>query len=268
MLLFPSRSNKLAINLPYIHCGRLYLKSVNIITPKHWKEPNVEQANLVSYKGRLNGVNLENTPVRVYQGEDNTSPPPRAIKGTPCGEAGRYIRFSSNFLSNKALISTASARLFFNEWAKFKWGVFPQEHHEPCTRFSRSLIHPSNGSACPEVQANQCVYKIQEEQSEQCKHCQGQSVQDILQQHSDFKQSNVTLLEKSDIIPTIQTFKRSPRRIVLCLDASTSMLIGGRLEMVRQAVRRFIYAVSEGHRFNHKNNITLIKHLFGAQESG
>jgi len=33
---------------------------------------------------------------------------------------------------------------------------------------------------------------------------------------------------------------------ILYSDQSTSMLIGGRLEMVRQAVRRFIYAISEG----------------------
>ena len=31
------------------------------------------------------------------------------------------------------------------------------------------------------------------------------------------------------------------------MDASTSMLIGGKLEMVRQAAKRFIYAISEGY---------------------
>ena len=41
-------------------------------------------------------------------------------------------------------------------------------------------------------------------------------------------------------------FFQAPRRIILALDASTSMLIGGKLEMVRQAAKRFIYAISEG----------------------
>jgi len=61
--------------------NRLYLRSVNIITPKHWKNPNPAQSEAVYFKGRSNGVNMENTPIRVYHGEDNTVPPPRTIKG-------------------------------------------------------------------------------------------------------------------------------------------------------------------------------------------
>ena len=52
-----------------ILCGRLYLKSVNIITPKHWGAPSPTSAKIVNFQGRLNGVNLENTPLRIYKGE-------------------------------------------------------------------------------------------------------------------------------------------------------------------------------------------------------
>ena len=133
------------------------------------------------------------------------------MEGTPCGESGRYIRFSSNFLSNPLASSEGSARILFNEWAKFKWGVFPREYAEPCTRFSRKLIY-ANGTACPDRHAARCVYKIEEKQSDQCKHCHGKSVQDVLRQHPDFERANLTVYNTNDILPSIQTFKRAPRR--------------------------------------------------------
>ena len=53
---------------------------------------------------------------------------PRAIKGTPCGEAGRYIRLSSDYVSDN--FSGAAAVDLYHEWAKFKWGVFPSKDNE------------------------------------------------------------------------------------------------------------------------------------------
>ena len=77
--------------------------------------------------------------------------------------------------------------------------------------------------------------------------CNGKSVWDILSKHSDF--TNTIAFKPSDremIRPRIKVYHQAPRRIILALDASTSMLIGGKLEMVRQAAKRFIYAISEG----------------------
>ena len=54
--------------------NRLYLRSVYILTPKHWSEPQGKLADAVSYNGRVNGVNMENTPIRLYKGRARTFP--------------------------------------------------------------------------------------------------------------------------------------------------------------------------------------------------
>ena len=239
-----------SVNLFKETANRIYVGDVNIIVPKTWSEPRTDDLKRrLKYIGEINRVNFETMPIRIYESKSKVMIAPRTVKGTPCGEEGHYIRVPANFLRNSAFMKGFSepGKTLFYEWAKYKWGVFISETEEKCSVVEQIYVD-DNGNSC-EQKKNQtnCRYKILETQSDQCKFCRGKSVWDIVQQHSDFKLTSSFLPSNmSQIRPTIKVYKQAPRRIVLALDASTSMLVGGRLEMVRQAAKRFIYAVSSG----------------------
>ena len=255
----------------------LYLRKVSIVVPETWnplqEKPEYERneyymsarglwaANWnTTWNRRMykSAPNFENTPMRVYHsGDYGGNEPPRTVKGTPCGEAGRYMHFSSGFfLDNAAFGDTTqfetqrsihnAASKFFFEWAKFKWGVFDSLQQQVCKKFKEEKVS-KDGSPCTEHNEDDCYILGIEEKSQQCQHCNDRTVEDLLLQHPDFTSLlSPSSLNQNDAVPEIDLFFRPPRRIVLCLDASTSMLEGNRLSMVRNAVRQFIYTVSSG----------------------
>ena len=152
----------------------LYLRKVSIVVPENWnplpEKPEYERneyymsarglwaANWNStWNKRMykSAPNFENTPMRVYHSDDfGENEPPRAVKGTPCGEAGRYMHFSSGFFSQNAAFGETTkfetrrsmhhaASKFFFEWAKFKWGVFDSLQQQVCKKFKEEKVTES-----------------------------------------------------------------------------------------------------------------------------
>ncbi|CAG5105169.1 Oidioi.mRNA.OKI2018_I69.chr1.g1896.t1.cds [Oikopleura dioica] len=258
----------------------LYLRHVSIVIPETWnplqQRPASYETNYLRYENAAREIwvknwnttwdrrmyksapNFENTPMRVYFSDEQDPSSPRAVKGTPCGEAGRYIHMSSSFFTKNDQLFGDTKKLsvqqkltfessnFFFEWAKFKWGVFDSVQPQVCKKFKEEKVR-KDGSKCYDTNEEDCFILGIEEKSQQCQHCNDRTVEDVLLEHPDFTGLvSPSSLEVNDAIPDIDLFFRPPRRIVLCLDASTSMLEGNRLSMVRNAVRQFIYTVSSG----------------------
>ena len=213
---------------------RFNIDRVRIVVPREWPiNSGVRQNRRYNYTGIHSGSNFESMPFRVYKSRVTTAKP-RAIKGTQCGEEGRYIRIPSSFLTESRIELNQKKVLFFEEWTKYRWGVFVSDYQQDsCSRVVEEEIPDCKSSK------SKC-YKLVETQSDQCRFCAGKSTWEVLNKHADFASS----LQVPYRRPVIEVARQPIRRVVLALDASTSMLIGHRLESVREAVKRYIFAVA------------------------
>lgn len=168
-------------------------------------------------------------PIRLYTSKSKTMLSPKAVKGTPCGEQGRYIRIPVGFLDEKFAASFPHPeKTLFYEWAKYKWGVFVSEDSEPCTSVQELFLTPNGTDCTNRKDKSSCFTKIVENMSDQCRlgilvhflkqalepcddpllrFCNGKSVWDILSKHSDF--TNTIAFKPSDremIRPRIKVY--------------------------------------------------------------
>ena len=213
---------------------RFNIDTIRIVVPREWPiNSRVETNRRYNYTGIYNGINFESMPMRIYKSRVNMAKP-RAIKGTQCGEEGRYIRIPSSFLTDSKTSLEKKKILFFEEWTKYRWGVFVSDYQQDsCSRVVEEEI-----TDCKSTESK--CYRLVETQSDQCRFCAGKSTWEVLNQHPDFASN----LQVPYVQPSVEVSRQPLRRIVLALDASTSMLIGHRLESVREAVKRFIFAVA------------------------
>ncbi|KAJ1171366.1 hypothetical protein NDU88_003229 [Pleurodeles waltl] len=102
----------------------LYFKSVKILLPMTWRQnssylrPRTESFNKVDA--------IVADPFLKY-GDD-----PYTLQYRGCGEKGKYIHFTPNFMVNDKLISVFGprGRVFVHEWAHLRWGVFDEYSNE------------------------------------------------------------------------------------------------------------------------------------------
>lgn len=103
---------------------RLYIKSVKILIPSTWtpgskyKEPTKETYNEADI--------IIASPYLKY-GDD-----PYTLQYGLCGEPGKYIHFTPNFLLNNSLLSGYGprGRVLVHEWAHLRWGVYDEYNDE------------------------------------------------------------------------------------------------------------------------------------------
>ncbi|XP_044883647.1 calcium-activated chloride channel regulator 1-like isoform X2 [Mauremys mutica] len=103
---------------------RFFFKAVKIIIPLHWlTKPEYLSVKTESYDKA--DVIVAN-PSLKYVDEPYT----QQYKG--CGEKGRYIHFTPNFLLNDSLhnIYGSRAKVFVHEWAHLRWGVFDEYSYD------------------------------------------------------------------------------------------------------------------------------------------
>ena len=150
---------------------RLYIGDVNIVVPKHWTPPpSSDIRERLNYMGRINRINFESMPIRLYTSKSKTMLSPKAVKGTPCGEQGRYIRIPVGFLDEKFAASFPHPeKTLFYEWAKYKWGVFVSEDSEPCTSVQELFLTPNGTDCTNRKDKSSCFTKIVENMSDQCR---------------------------------------------------------------------------------------------------
>ncbi|XP_065265410.1 calcium-activated chloride channel regulator 1-like [Emys orbicularis] len=126
---------------------RFFFKAVKIIIPLHWL-PKPEYLSVKTESYDKADVIVAN-PFLKY-GDD-----PYTLQYGGCGEKGRYIHFTPNFLLNDALhnIYGSRAKVFVHEWAHLRWGVFDEFNND-------APFYVSVNSGKETVEATRCSADI------------------------------------------------------------------------------------------------------------
>ncbi|XP_072854001.2 calcium-activated chloride channel regulator 4 [Pogona vitticeps] len=103
---------------------RFYFKTIKVVIPLTWT-PKTE------YK-RVTTESYENADVIVADPYLKYGDDPYTLQYGGCGEQGRYIHFTSNFLTNDSLhdVYGSRGRVFVHEWAHLRWGVFDEYNND------------------------------------------------------------------------------------------------------------------------------------------
>ncbi|XP_067845973.1 calcium-activated chloride channel regulator 1-like isoform X1 [Heptranchias perlo] len=100
---------------------QVYFSDVKILLPVNWtvNSTQVQRPTNQSYE-KADVIIAE--PYLKY-GDD-----PYTLQYGGCGEKGRYIHFTPNFILNNSLtpVYGSRGRVFVHEWAHFQWGVFDE----------------------------------------------------------------------------------------------------------------------------------------------
>ncbi|XP_015272169.1 PREDICTED: epithelial chloride channel protein-like [Gekko japonicus] len=103
---------------------RFYFKTVKIIVPLTWtSKSEYRRVTIESYE-KADVIVAD--PFLKY-GDD-----PYTLQYGGCGEQGRYIHFTSNFLTNDSLhdVYGSRGRVLVHEWAHLRWGVFDEYNND------------------------------------------------------------------------------------------------------------------------------------------
>ncbi|XP_062834129.1 calcium-activated chloride channel regulator 1-like isoform X2 [Anolis carolinensis] len=103
---------------------RFYFRTVKIVIPLTWaSKPEYKRASRESY---ANADIIVAEPFVKYGDEPYTS------QYGGCGKKGRYIHFTSNFLTNDSLVNIygSRGRILVHEWAHLRWGVFEEYSYD------------------------------------------------------------------------------------------------------------------------------------------
>ncbi|XP_034635264.1 calcium-activated chloride channel regulator 1-like [Trachemys scripta elegans] len=122
---------------------RFFFKAVKIIIPLHWL-PKPEYLSVKTESYDKADVIVAN-PYLKY-GDD-----PYTLQYGGCGEKGRYIHFTPDFLLNDNLynIYGSRAKVFVHEWAHLRWGVFDEYNND-------APFYVSGNSGNANVEATRC----------------------------------------------------------------------------------------------------------------
>ncbi|XP_063282257.1 calcium-activated chloride channel regulator 1-like [Pelobates fuscus] len=103
---------------------RLFIRNVKILIPLTWSsDPNYIKPKTETYDKADAIITIPH----LKYGDD-----PYTLQYGGCGEAGKYIHFTPNFMVDDKLLSAygSRGRVFVHEWAHFRWGVFDEYDQE------------------------------------------------------------------------------------------------------------------------------------------
>ncbi|XP_078501447.1 calcium-activated chloride channel regulator 1-like isoform X2 [Lissotriton helveticus] len=102
----------------------LYFRSVKILLPLTWQQHSTYSRPRTESVNEVDVIVAE--PFLKY-GDD-----PYTLQYRGCGEKGKYIHFTPNFMINDKLISVFGprGRVFVHEWAHLRWGIFDEYSSE------------------------------------------------------------------------------------------------------------------------------------------
>ncbi|XP_067394360.1 calcium-activated chloride channel regulator 2 [Emydura macquarii macquarii] len=102
---------------------RVYFQNIKILIPTTWKANNY---------GRPQHESYEKAEVIVAAPYWKHGDEPYTLQYGECGNMGKYIHFTPNFLVNDYLIHVygSRGRVFVHEWAHLRWGVFDEYDNE------------------------------------------------------------------------------------------------------------------------------------------
>ncbi|KAJ6651819.1 hypothetical protein lerEdw1_016455, partial [Lerista edwardsae] len=104
---------------------RFYFMSVKIIIPLTW-------TTKMDYK-RLTTESYEKADVIVVaEPFQKDRDEPYTVQYGGCGQKGRYIHFTEDFLTDDTLIDVYGprGRVFVHEWAHLRWGIFDESNYD------------------------------------------------------------------------------------------------------------------------------------------
>ncbi|XP_036687505.1 calcium-activated chloride channel regulator 2 isoform X4 [Balaenoptera musculus] len=143
---------------------RVFFRNIKILIPATWKANNYSKVKQESYE-------TANVIVTDWYGAHGDDAYTLQYRG--CGEEGKYIHFTPDFLLNDDLTAGygSRGRVFVHEWAHLRWGVFDEYNNEKpfyingqnqieVTRCSSDItgIFLCEGGPCP--QENCVISKI------------------------------------------------------------------------------------------------------------
>ncbi|XP_065410256.1 calcium-activated chloride channel regulator 1-like isoform X1 [Chrysemys picta bellii] len=122
---------------------RFFFKAVKILIPLHWL-PKPEYLSVKTESYDKADVIVANPYLK--HGDD-----PYTLQYGGCGEKGRYIHFTPNFLLNDTFhnIYGSRAKVFVHEWAHLRWGVFDEYNND-------APFYVSVNSGNANVEATRC----------------------------------------------------------------------------------------------------------------
>ncbi|XP_006169759.1 calcium-activated chloride channel regulator 2 [Tupaia chinensis] len=102
---------------------RVFFRNIKILIPSTWKANNYSKVKQESYEK----ANILVTDWYGGHGDD-----PYTLQYRGCGEEGKYIHFTPNFLLNDNLTAGygSRGRVFVHEWAHLRWGVFDEYNND------------------------------------------------------------------------------------------------------------------------------------------
>ncbi|XP_005081967.2 calcium-activated chloride channel regulator 2 [Mesocricetus auratus] len=102
---------------------RVFFRNIQILIPTTWTARNYSKVKQEAYE-------KANVIVTEQSGEHGDDPYTLQHRG--CGEEGKYIHFTPNFLLNDELAAGygSRGRVFVHEWAHLRWGVFDEYNYD------------------------------------------------------------------------------------------------------------------------------------------
>ncbi|XP_072276032.1 calcium-activated chloride channel regulator 1-like [Pyxicephalus adspersus] len=138
---------------------RIFIKSVKILIPSTW----TSRSNYTKpTKEIFSEADVIIASPHLKYGDD-----PYTLQYGRCGEPGKYIHFTPNFLLNNSLLSGYGprGRVLIHEWAHFRWGVYDEYNDEKPYYLSENL----------KVEATRCSMDFWGTNIIKTSQCQGES---------------------------------------------------------------------------------------------
>nr|XP_003220164.2 PREDICTED: epithelial chloride channel protein-like [Anolis carolinensis] len=140
---------------------RFYFKTVKVVIPSTWTtKPEYKRVSKEFY---------EKADVIVADPSLKYGDEPYSLQYGGCGEMGRYIHFTSNFMTNDSLqdIYGSRGRAFVHEWAHFRWGVFDENNND--APFYTTGINMAEATRCSTAITGQNIFRTNTGATRKCK---------------------------------------------------------------------------------------------------
>ncbi|XP_003220165.1 calcium-activated chloride channel regulator 1 [Anolis carolinensis] len=140
---------------------RFYFKTVKIVIPQNWMhKPEYKRVTRESY----NDADVIVADPFLKYGDE-----PYTLQYGGCGEPGRYIHFTPNFLTNDSLLVVYGprGRIFVHEWAHLRWGVFDEYNND--APFYTTGKYKAEATRCSSEITGQYVFQTKTGSTRKCK---------------------------------------------------------------------------------------------------
>ncbi|XP_067323195.1 calcium-activated chloride channel regulator 1-like [Anolis sagrei] len=121
---------------------RFYFRTIKIVIPSTWaSKPEYKRTTRESY---------EHADIIVAEPFQKYGDEPYTLQYGGCGQKGRYIHFTPDFLTDNYFLSVYGSRgkILVHEWAHLRWGVFDEYNYDaPFYSIGRRKIEATRCSA-------------------------------------------------------------------------------------------------------------------------